>query len=185
MHNLCFSFLLGMTAVLREIENNAPIKRMRRLFEATRLQQERRLKSKFAFFQSLWRLFLPTYFVNCRRTVLKLNFKGPYLILGLFPFVRTDRPDHSRRNDNFRFNQNSTVRSRSGQIGQTLNSMREGERFSAKTLRTSLFHFQTDWSGNAPAGQFWKMESDLRKRNKISSLLVYVLQNAKLGIFTS
>ena len=45
------------------------------------LQQERRLKSEFAFFQSLWRLFLPTYFVNCRRTVLKQNFKGPYLIL--------------------------------------------------------------------------------------------------------
>ena len=39
------------------------------------------LKSEFVFFQSLWRLFLPTYFVNCRRTVLKLNFKGPYLIL--------------------------------------------------------------------------------------------------------
>ena len=42
------------------------------------LQPERRLKSEFVFFQSLWRLFLPTYFVNCRRTVLKLNFKGPY-----------------------------------------------------------------------------------------------------------
>ena len=45
------------------------------------LPKERRLKSEFAFFQSLWRLFLPSYFVNCRRTVLKLNFKGPYLIL--------------------------------------------------------------------------------------------------------
>ena len=27
--------------------------------------------------KSLYRLFLPTYFVNCRRTLLKLNFKGP------------------------------------------------------------------------------------------------------------
>ena len=27
--------------------------------------------------KSLQRLFLPTYFVNCRRTLLKLNFKGP------------------------------------------------------------------------------------------------------------
>ena len=35
-------------------------------------------KREFAFFQSLWRLFLPTYFVNCRRTLLKLNFKGLY-----------------------------------------------------------------------------------------------------------
>ena len=31
--------------------------------------------------------------------------------LGRFPFVRTDRPDHSRRNDNFPFNQNSPARS--------------------------------------------------------------------------
>ena len=30
---------------------------------------------------------------------------------GRFPFVRTDRPDHSRRNDNFTFNQNSPSRS--------------------------------------------------------------------------
>ena len=27
--------------------------------------------------KSLQRLFLPTYFVNCRLTLLKLNFKGP------------------------------------------------------------------------------------------------------------
>ena len=38
-------------------------------------QQERRLKSEFAFFQSLSPLFLPTYFVKCRRTLPKLNFK--------------------------------------------------------------------------------------------------------------
>ena len=35
-------------------------------------------KSEFALFQSLSRLFLPTYFVECRRTLLKLNSKGPY-----------------------------------------------------------------------------------------------------------
>ena len=34
--------------------------------------------------------------------------------------------------------------------------------FSAKTLEKSRFHFQTDWSGNGPAGQFWQMESVLR-----------------------
>ena len=49
-----------------------------RYIMTTRRRQERRLKSEFAFFQSLYRLFLPTYFVNCRRTLLKLNFKGPY-----------------------------------------------------------------------------------------------------------
>ena len=38
---------------------------------------ERRLKSEFAFFQSLSRLFLLTYFVKCRRTLLKLNSKEP------------------------------------------------------------------------------------------------------------
>ena len=31
--------------------------------------------------------------------------------LGRFPFVRTDRPDHYRSNDNFPFNQNSPARS--------------------------------------------------------------------------
>ena len=31
--------------------------------------------------------------------------------LGHFPFVRTDRPDHSHRNDNFPFNQNYPARS--------------------------------------------------------------------------
>ena len=31
--------------------------------------------------------------------------------------------------------------------------------FLAKTLWKSLFHFQTDWSGNGLAGQFWQMES--------------------------
>ena len=43
----------------------------------TRRQRERRLKSEFAFFQSLSQLFLPTYFVKCRRTLLKLKSKGP------------------------------------------------------------------------------------------------------------
>ena len=36
------------------------------------------LKSQFTFFQSFSQLFLPTYFVKCRRTLLKLNSKGPY-----------------------------------------------------------------------------------------------------------
>ena len=40
-------------------------------------QQERRLKSECWFLQSLQRLFLRTYFVKCRRTLQKLNFKGP------------------------------------------------------------------------------------------------------------
>ena len=35
------------------------------------------LKSDFALYQSFSQLFLPTYFVNCRRTLLKLNSKGP------------------------------------------------------------------------------------------------------------
>ena len=35
------------------------------------------LKSEFAFFQSFSRLFLPTYFVKCRRILLNLNSNGP------------------------------------------------------------------------------------------------------------
>ena len=44
----------------------------------TQRQRELRFKNEFAFFQSLSQLFLPTYFVKCRRTLLELNFKGPY-----------------------------------------------------------------------------------------------------------
>ena len=36
------------------------------------------LKNEFAIFQSLSQLFLPTYFVKCRRTLLELNSYGPY-----------------------------------------------------------------------------------------------------------
>ena len=43
--------------------------------------------------------------------------------------------------------------------------MHEGDGFSAKTLGKSLFHFQTDWSGKGPAGQFWQMESAQSKNN--------------------
>ena len=35
-------------------------------------------KSEFGFFQSLSKLFLSTYFVKCRRTLLELNSQGPY-----------------------------------------------------------------------------------------------------------
>ena len=36
------------------------------------------LKNEFAIFQSLSQLFLPTYFVKFRRTLLELNSYGPY-----------------------------------------------------------------------------------------------------------
>ena len=62
--------------------------------------------------------------------------------LGRFPFVRTDLPDHSRRDHNFRFNETN----------QILNCMHEGDGFSAKTLGKSLFHFKTDWFGHRSAG---------------------------------
>ena len=39
--------------------------------------------------------------------------------------------------------------------------MHEADKFLAKTLGKSLFHFQTDWSDKGPAGQFWQMESFL------------------------
>ena len=63
-------------------------------------------------------------------------------LLGQFPFVRTDRPDHSRHDENFTLNQNL-----SSQIRQILNSMHKGDGFYAETFRKSLFHLLTDWSG--------------------------------------
>ena len=44
----------------------------------TRRQWEHCLKSEFAFFQYLSQLFLTTYFVKCRRTLLELKSLGPY-----------------------------------------------------------------------------------------------------------
>ena len=64
-------------------------------------------------------------------------------------FVRTDRLDHSRHNENFTLNQNL-----SSQIRQILKGMLEVYGFSARTLRKSLFHLLTDWSGKGLAGQF-------------------------------
>ena len=43
-----------------------------------RWQQENRLKSEFALFQSLLRLSLHTYFIKCRQTQLELNSYGTY-----------------------------------------------------------------------------------------------------------
>ena len=42
-----------------------------------RRQWERRSKSEFAFFQSLSQLFLPTYFVKCRRALLNHSLLIP------------------------------------------------------------------------------------------------------------
>ena len=66
--------------------------------------------------------------------------------LGCFLFLRADRPDHSHHNENFTFNLNYS------QIYQILNSMHEGDGFSAKTLGKSLFNLQNDWSGHGLAG---------------------------------
>ena len=53
--------------------------------------------------------------------------------LGHFPFVRTDRPDHSCRNENFTFNMPSS------KISQILNSMHEGDGFYYKILEEAYF----------------------------------------------
>ena len=59
------------------------------------------------------------------------------LLLGRLPFVRTDRPDHSRRNDNFLFNQNSP-----GRLVKSWIVFTKGDGFSAKTLGKSHFIFK-------------------------------------------
>ena len=43
-----------------------------------RRQRKRRLKSEFAFFQSWLPLLQVTYFVKCKRTLLKLSSQEPY-----------------------------------------------------------------------------------------------------------
>ena len=73
-------------------------------------------------------------------------------ILRVLPFVKTDRQAPSRRNENFTFNQNYPARSVKYWIVCTKKMV-----FPQKLLKRP-FHFQTDWSGNGPAGQFWQMD---------------------------
>ena len=73
-------------------------------------------------------------------------------ILRVLPFVQTERPAPSRRNENFTFNQNYPAKSVKYWIVCTKKMV-----FPQKLLKRP-FHFQTDWSGNGPAGQLWQMD---------------------------
>ena len=53
----------------------------------------------------------------------------------------------------------------SNQISQILNTILEGDGFSAETLGRSLLNCQNDCSSHGLAGQFWQMESALVSRN--------------------
>ena len=76
------------------------------------------------------------------------------LTKGHFPFARTDRPDHSRRNENFTFNQNYPARSVKSLIVCTKEMV-----FQQKLLEKSTF-FIVKMTGPAmvqPASSdFWK-----------------------------
>ena len=69
--------------------------------------------SEHIYGNSLSRLRAQNKDIGAALQMLLLNYicNAGYLVLGRFPFVRTDRPDHSRRSDNFSFNQNSPARS--------------------------------------------------------------------------
>ena len=51
--------------------------------------------------------------LRCVVVLVIFSFEKWTVNLGRFPFVRTDRPDHSRVNENFTFNQNYPATSRS------------------------------------------------------------------------
>ena len=88
---------------------------------------------------------------NARKEEKKLKKFNGCILKGDFHLSELrDRLGHSRHNENLTFNQNYP--SRSGI--KTLNSMHEGNRFSAKTFGKSPFYSQNDWSGHCPAGQF-------------------------------
>ena len=65
--------------------------------------------------------------------------------------VRIDHPDHSCQNENFTFKLIKTIQSNHvrSQIACT-----EEMVFQRKLLEKSVFHYQNDWSGYGPAGQF-------------------------------
>ena len=72
--------------------------------------------------------------------------------LRVLPFVKTDRPAPSRRNENSTFNQNYPAKSVKYWIVCTKKMV-----FPQKLLKRP-FHFQTDWSSNGAAGKFWQMD---------------------------
>ena len=89
--------------------------------------------------------------------MLSLYSSAP-LKYGCFPSVRTDRPDNSRGNLNFLFNQHCPARS----VKLYIALARRRRVFSKKPLGKSLFHRQNDWSSHGPAtGQFWLLEGAL------------------------
>ena len=50
--------------------------------------------------------------------------------------------------------------------------MHQGNGCSAKTLGKSVFHYQTDWSSNGPAGQFWQIENVLSLQGDMLELRI-------------
>ena len=76
----CLDFIGLVSATKRKVRKRI-ISNDNRDFKVQRRNGNKNVacKSQFTFFQSLWRLFLPTYFVSWRRTFLNLNFRGTYL----------------------------------------------------------------------------------------------------------
>ena len=115
------------------------------------------IKTKFRFFESKFRFGETKYCFMERKFCTRLGrelfnwadmsfsirvrivYESWSLFLGRFPFVRTDRPIHSRRNDNFTFSQNWLQPDQSNPKWHL-----RRRTFSAKTLWKSLFHFQSD-----------------------------------------
>ena len=92
---------------------------------------------------------------NPQSTAWNPNFKNGTITWGERWLI--DWPDPCRRNENFIFNQNYTAKT-----SQILNSMQEGDSFSAKPLeKVAWFHCQIKRFGNGLTGQFWQMESAL------------------------
>ena len=76
--------------------------------------------------------------------------------LGCFPFVRTDRPDHFLRNENFTFNQNYPARSVKSYIAcrKEIFFLLFFFFFSKNSWERPISYLgQNDWSGHGPAGQ--------------------------------
>ena len=82
-------------------------------------------------------------------------FKNRQKDFGHFPFVRTEKPDHSHHIGNFSFNQ-EYPHSQISQILKLIVCMEE--MVFQQNLLGSLFLCQNDWSGHGLAGQFSLLE---------------------------
>ena len=107
-------------------------------------------KTSNKFYQRALNIITFWWFLQAWKQFLCLNIS-----LRRFPFVRSDRPDHSSHNENFTVNQNCQS-----------DPKQQAQRkwcFNKSYWKKVFFIVKMTGAGCGPAGQFWFLESALKK----------------------